>query len=101
MKSILPKISQTAQTAPLLALCLLLSLSSCASTPLEIVVTETETVTITKEIMVPVPASLTAQVEIPILPDQVDTLQLGAVYKATVIRLMIANMKLEQISKLK
>ena len=64
-------------------------------------VTETETVTLTKEIMVPVPESLTAELQIPRLPSNADTLMLGTTYKATVIRLLVCNMQLNEIGKLK
>jgi hypothetical protein len=50
--------------------------------------------------MVPVPEGLTKQAEIPKLPVNPDTLQLGAVYRATVIRLMIANGRLAEIAAL-
>ena len=49
----------------------------------------------------PVPSKLTKQVEVPVLnTENLDTLQLGAVYKATVIRLMIANGQLAAIASL-
>ncbi len=99
MKSNLLKISRTAQNA-ICSLTLCLLLTACVSSPQEIVVTRTEAITLIKEIMVPVPASMTAQVPIPILPRNADTLELGATYKATVIRLMIANMQLDEIGKL-
>jgi len=47
-----------------------------------------------------VPQELTEQVEIPTLPAGADTLQFGAVYRATVIRLMVANGKLKAIEQL-
>ena len=50
--------------------------------------------------LVPVPVSLTRQPEVPQLPETLDTLSLGAVYKQTVIRLMQANGQLAEISKL-
>jgi hypothetical protein len=53
-----------------------------------------------KEVLVPVPVSLTRQPEVPQLPETLDTLSLGAVYKQTVIRLMQANGQLAEISKL-
>jgi len=62
--------------------------------------TRTETVVIEKEVLVPVPVGLTAPVPIPQLSPDADTLELGAVYRATVIRLMIANMQLAEIGKL-
>ena len=83
-----------------LSLCLLISLTACASTPQEIVVSEPTAIVLTKEVLVPVPASLSAEVKIPQLPENADTLELGATYRATVIRLMVANMQLAEISKL-
>ena len=77
----------------------MLSLTSCAST-IPTVVTETETVVVEKEIMVPVPDSLTALVQIPLLTPKADTLELGATYKATVIRLMVCNGQLAEIGQL-
>jgi len=50
--------------------------------------------------MVPVPSGLTQQVEMPVLPDNPDTLALGATYRATVVRLMVANGKLKEIAEL-
>ena len=80
-------------------LCLIVLSVSCASTePLTVV--RTEHVVIEKEIFVPIPTSLTKQAEVPKLPANPDTLQLGAVYKATVIRLMIANGRLAEIAGL-
>lgn len=48
----------------------------------------------------PVPPGLTAPVEVPRLPESVDTLSLGATYKATVVRLMQANGQLAEIKRL-
>lgn len=62
--------------------------------------TETETVTLTKEVLVPVPDELTRPVEIPKLPPNPDTLQLSTTYKATLIRLLIANGQLKEIGEL-
>ena len=78
----------------------LIVLAGCSTTP-PTVVTETKTVTLNKLVLVPVPAALTQTVEIPQLPASADTLELGATYRATVIRLMVANMQLAEIRKLK
>jgi hypothetical protein len=51
-------------------------------------------------VLVPVPAGLTEQVEIPRLPANPDTIALAAAYRATVIRLLIANGRLREISEL-
>lgn len=48
----------------------------------------------------PVPAGLTEEVEIPQLAVHPDTLALAAAYRATVIRLMVANGKLREIGTL-
>lgn len=82
------------------SLCLLSLLSACASPRPPTVVSEVETITLTKEVLVPVPAGLTEQVEIPRLPANPDTIALAAAYRATVIRLLIANGRLREISEL-
>jgi len=89
----------TLNVASLLILCLVTMCAGCVS-PAPKIVTETETVIIEKEVLVPVPAGLTEQVEVPVLPANPDTIQLGAAYRATVIRLMVANGKLAEIRDL-
>lgn len=74
-------------------------LTGCASQEPRTVV-KTRTVTLEREVMVPVPKELTDQVEVPVLPANADTLQFGATYRATVIRLMVANGKLKEIERL-
>lgn len=81
------------------SLCLVIFLTGCASTEPRTVV-KTRTLTIEKEVLLPVPEELTEQVEVPLLPVNADTLQVGAVYRATVIRLMVANGKLKAIEEL-
>jgi hypothetical protein len=75
-------------------------LSACASQRPPTVVSEVETVTLTREVLVPIPAGLTEQVDIPQLPANPDTIALAAAYRATVIRLLIANGRLREISEL-
>jgi hypothetical protein len=47
-----------------------------------------------------VPPGLTEQVEIPEIPGEMDTIDLGVLYKKTVSQLMIANGKLREIARL-
>ena len=82
----------------LTSLCLLTLLIGCAECP---VVVKTETVTLEKEVLVPVPKSLTKQVEVPPMPDNLDTIGLGVLYKITLTRLLIANGRLKEIEGLK
>jgi len=80
-----------------MSLCLLISLIGCAAPQ---VVTETKTVTIEKEVLIPIPAGLTQQVEVPAMPDNLDTIGLGVLYKQTFTRLLIANGRLKEIESL-
>ena len=83
----------------LLILILLILSSGCVSPPAVIV--EPEIIELYRDKIVPVPERLTKQVEMPKLPANPDTLSLGAVYRATVVRLMIANGQLKEIGDLK
>jgi len=74
--------------------CLAVLLASCAC-PEPIV--KPETVTIEKEIILPVPARLTAPIDIPQMCAVMDTLALGALYKQTVTGLMVCNGQLSEI----
>ena len=75
-------------------------MTACAS-QVPVIVTRVEHVVIEKEVLVPVSESLIERVPMPVLPPDYDLLQLGLTYKATVIRLMIANRKLKEIGDLK
>ena len=76
----------------------------CATEPRYI--TQYQTVEVTRNVFVPVPAGLTKPVEIVTLPDNggfrnADTLQLGAAYKAQVVRAKQCNGQLASIKNLK
>ena len=78
---------------------MLLSLTSCASNPLEIVV-ETETVLLEVAVIVNVPLVMTEPVPMPILPPNPSPKQLGDTYVDTVLSLEAANKQLGKIAGL-
>lgn len=59
-----------------------------------------EPVTLYQDRYIPVPGTLTTPVEIPELPDNANTLELGAAYKARGVRLRQANGQLTAIGNL-
>ncbi len=62
---------------------------------------EIEYIELVREVMVPVSAGLVAPRPIPLLPLNPDTLALGTTYKKTLVNLLVCNMQLTEIGKLK
>lgn len=97
--------SKTTQIAARFLIPFLMTLIVGCATPVKYV-TQYQTVEVTRNVFVPVPGGLTEPVEIVTLPDNggfrnADTLQLGAAYKAQVVRAKQCNGQLAAIKNLK
>lgn len=79
-------------------LLLTLSVAGCATTPEPIYIYKT--VEVVRDRYVPIPESLTQPVEIVELPEGFDVYQLGAAYKAAVVRLHQCNGFLTEIASI-